>query len=131
MRTVVAGVARGGVALLRVGVALALLLALAGQWLLSPTVASAADTWTVQVGGGDDATGAALLAFFPDPLSIHAGDTVKFTFADPFHTVTFNSKSVTFTASANTAAGATSIPVGSPRRSRSMVPPGSSGVFRL
>jgi plastocyanin len=72
-------------------VALALVLALAGEWLLAPTVASAADTWTVQVGGGDETNGTALLAFFPDPLSIHAGDTVKFSFADPFHTVTFNS----------------------------------------
>jgi plastocyanin len=51
---------------------------------------SAAQTWDVQVGGGDDDVGVEINAFFPDPLTIHAGDTVRFTFAG-FHTVTFNS----------------------------------------
>jgi plastocyanin len=78
-----------------VGSALALLLALALQAMQAVPVAEAqagprAQTWDVQVGGGDEASGIEVNAFLPDPIAIHVGDTVRYTFAG-FHTVTFNS----------------------------------------
>src|SRR6266536_3060769 len=82
-------------ALARLTLATAMLFALAGAWLTSPGVASAADTWDVQVGGGGDQPAGApptweADAYGPDPLIIHVGDTVKWSFAGG-HTVTFNS----------------------------------------
>lgn len=53
----------------------------------------AAQTWEVQAGGGDNPSGPPVLetqAFFPDPVTIRAGDTVNWTIQG-FHTVTFNS----------------------------------------
>src|SRR5437773_12340375 len=70
IRRTLAGVALGGATLIRVGIALALLPALAAEALLTPTVASAADTWTVQV-GATTPTGESANAFFPDPITIH------------------------------------------------------------
>ena len=54
-----------------------------------------AQTWDVQVGGGGDQPAGApptweADAYGPDPLIIHPGDTVRWTFAGA-HTVTFNS----------------------------------------
>lgn len=81
------------------GLRIAAALTLAGALLPVPgaSVAYAAQVWQVQVGGmgGMDApmqNGVSLNAYFPDPLTIRAGDTVTWSFTpgDP-HTVTFNS----------------------------------------
>jgi len=81
--------------LARVGIALAVMLALAGAWVVAHDVETAnaqaaAQTWTVQVGGDDQANNTETMAYFPDPLIIHVGDTVNFQWAG-VHTVTFNS----------------------------------------
>jgi len=78
--------------LIRVSIALALMLALDGTW-WSASVATAADTWNVQVSGQSADQSVIGQAFFPDPLIIHVGDTVKWTWATGLapHTVTFNS----------------------------------------
>jgi plastocyanin len=77
-----------------------LLLAAAGvlAWALSRAflgtpIAKAADTWNVQVSGSTADMATMAQAFFPDPLIIHVGDTVKWTWADTGapHSVTFNS----------------------------------------
>lgn len=82
-------------ALVRISLAAAMLFALAGAWLSTPGIASAADSWEIQVGGGGDQPPGApptweADAYGPDPLIIHVGDTVKWSFAGG-HTVTFNS----------------------------------------
>ena len=69
--------------------------ALLGPAMPAPGLVSAqaaAQTWDVQVGFDDDpmAPTVSTQAFYPAPLVIRAGDTVKFNFAG-FHTVTFNS----------------------------------------
>ncbi len=48
-----------------------------------------AQTWEVQAGAIADEGRFEALAFFPDPLTIRAGDTVRWTIMG-FHTVTFN-----------------------------------------
>ena len=57
------------------------------------SVAKAADTWNVQVSGASADMASMAQAFFPDPLLIHVGDTVRWTWAatDAPHSVTFNS----------------------------------------
>ena len=52
-------------------------------------LAATATTWEVQVGGDDRANLLMTMAYFPDTLSVHVGDTVAWKFAS-FHTVTFN-----------------------------------------
>lgn len=54
-------------------------------------VAQAADVWPVQVGGDIASESIEPTAFFPNPLIIHAGDSVNFSFAGN-HTVTFLGK---------------------------------------
>jgi plastocyanin len=71
----------------------ALLAALALPWFPGTGIAEAQArpaTWDVQAGGGDEASGISLNAFFPDPLAIHVGDTIRWTTVGP-HTITFNS----------------------------------------
>jgi len=103
LRVLAAGIARGGAIALRLGAALALVVALAIGWLAAPGLAGAqtatpaptgSQKWSVQV-GGDEPPGSPTptiepQAFFPDPLTIHVGDTVNWKWAG-FHTVTFNS----------------------------------------
>lgn len=73
--------------------ALALVLTgFSGHTLVSLPVAHAAQNWSVQVGGDVDLTnGTAALKYFPNQLTISAGDTVNWTFPslEP-HTVTFD-----------------------------------------
>jgi plastocyanin len=52
--------------------------------------AQAAETWEVQAGGVDEQGQLLAQAYFPDPLTIRAGDTVHWRFAGG-HSVTFNS----------------------------------------
>lgn len=67
-------------------VALAFVLA---AFLLIPTVVPAQD-WQVQVGAQSHDKGRQILAFLPNELWIHAGDSIAFTIAsDEPHTVTF------------------------------------------
>lgn len=78
--------------LLRLILALALLAAVASAAMRShqgATPAQAAQTWEVQVGYDDEPGLISTQAYFPNPLTINAGDTVVWRFAG-FHTVTFN-----------------------------------------
>src|SRR5437867_4017010 len=69
------------------------LLAALAMRALPATVVKAADTWNVQVSGGTADLSIMAQGFYPDPLVIHVGDTVKWTWATAGapHTVTFNS----------------------------------------
>lgn len=78
--------------LLRLILALALLATAASAAVRShqgATPAQAAQTWEVQVGYDDEPSFISTQAYFPNPLTINAGDTVVWRFAG-FHTVTFN-----------------------------------------
>jgi len=77
--------------LIRLVLALALLAAVASVAVRSHQVATpaqAAQYWEVQVGYDDMQSFISTQAFFPNPLTINAGDTVNWRFAG-FHTVTF------------------------------------------
>ncbi len=73
--------------------AAALLTAVAATALGATPVVKAADTWNVQVSGATADMSMMAQGFFPDPLIIHVGDTVKWTWANTGapHSVTFNS----------------------------------------
>jgi plastocyanin len=54
-------------------------------------IASAAQSWDVQVGGDPSTPGMTAINFYPSALTINAGDTVNFNFpAQEPHTVTFD-----------------------------------------
>ncbi|HKS67799.1 MAG TPA: plastocyanin/azurin family copper-binding protein [Candidatus Acidoferrales bacterium] len=59
-------------------------------FLLSAAAAHAQQNWNAKVGGQNKDMGMQAVAFLPNELWIHAGDTVTWTFAsDDIHTVTF------------------------------------------
>jgi plastocyanin len=61
---------------------------------ISPPVARAAQTWTVQV-GGDPAPGITMINYYPRASTINVGDTINFVFpAQEPHTVTFDAGAV-------------------------------------
>ena len=73
--------------------AVALLATLAIGAVRAASIAKAADTWNVQVSGSTPDMSIMAQGFFPNPLVIHVGDTVKWTWAATGapHSVTFNS----------------------------------------
>ena len=87
----------------------ALLLAMASA---APASAAGATTWTVDVGAGD-ATGVAVQQFFPNDITVDAGDSITFRAAGNAHTVSFLAPGQTApspdSADAVTPAGGTSV----------------------
>lgn len=64
-------------------------LAIASLGIVAPVPASANGLWNIQVGAGDEQNLNAINRFYPNDITVHPGDTVRFTWAG-FHTVTFN-----------------------------------------